>query len=79
MRGDRLAPIEFYRVPDNSAGSITISIRIPYCVNDRLEELTNQVNLSKNRVINMMLEYCLNNMVIKDNYSSQNIDNSVKE
>lgn len=74
-----MAPIEFYRVPDNSSGSITISIRIPYCMNERLEELTSQVNQSKNRVINMMIEYCLNNMVIKDNYSNQNIDDCTQE
>jgi len=65
--------VEFYKVPENETDSITFSIRTSANVNEHLEEIAHQVNISKNRIINMMIEYSLNNMVIKDyKYSYSN-------
>jgi len=47
-------------------GSITFSIRVPYDVNELLDEISRQVNLPKNKLVNMMIEHCLRNMVVKD-------------
>ena len=62
--GDKLAQFEIYRIPEN--GSVTFSIRVPNVINGHLDELSKHVNIPKNKIINMMIEYCFSNMVIKD-------------
>jgi len=61
-----MAKLEFYKVPKNSSDSITFSVRTSTVLNEHLEEIAHQVNLSKNKIVNMMIEYALNNMVIKE-------------
>jgi len=61
-----MAKLEFYKVPENGSDSITFSIRTSTVLNEHLEEIAHQVNLSKNKIVNMMIEYALNNMVIKE-------------
>jgi len=71
-----MTPLEFYRHSNNSeSGSATFTMRIPHAMNNHLEEISSQVNLSKNKIITMMIEYCFKNMVIKDyDISSSNSD-----
>lgn len=64
-----MTPLELYKKPDS--GSVTFSMRIPNFVNERLEEVSCELNMSKNKLINLMIEYGLKNMIIKSHMFSK--------
>lgn len=56
--------LEFIKMPPK--GSITLTLRISNDLNGRLEKLVAESGLSKNAIINKMIEYGLKNYTLRD-------------
>ena len=48
-----------------SANAVTITIRIPRTLQEKLDELSEKTNYSRSELISITLEYALNNMKIQ--------------
>lgn len=58
---------KFTITPKKTSKSITITLRIDEGLNNKLEKLALQSNYSRNKLINMALEFAFNNFEFKEN------------
>jgi len=56
--------LEFQKLPEK--GSTTFTLRLPKSINEQLEDIAKQTGISKNAIVNKMIQYGLANMKIID-------------
>ncbi len=59
--------MEKFIVTPREDKTVTMTIRIDRTLQERYNELSSQTNRSRNQLINMALQYALDNMEIKEN------------
>lgn len=59
--------MEKFIVTPREDKTVTMTIRIDRTLQERYNELSSQTNRSRNELINMALQYALDNMEIKEN------------
>lgn len=58
-----MSKLELTKLPEK--GTITFTLRIPSAINNQLEELAKETGISKNALVNKMIQYGLENLEIK--------------
>ena len=59
-----MTKLEFYKQPEK--GSMTLTLRINNDTNAKLEKLAGETGISKNAIINRMIQFGLENYIIKE-------------